>query len=166
MNVVWRTSMAAARTTRNARHDADGEHRLREARPQDCHHGQRQDEGRHAHERIGEPAEPGVEPAAVVAGAQPEEQSDRDADADSLQRRQHRRARSEDQPTEDVAPDLVRAEQVVAARRLVRRQQIGDIGVIGREQRCEHGDDGEEGEETQGDERDWMPAEVAGDPVP
>ena len=106
--------------------------------PQRRHEGERQDQRRERQEDVGDPHQHRVEPAAEVAGERPDREPDRpDDDRDQRDDRQ-RDPRAVDDAAEHVAPDLVGAEEVRAARRLQHRRQVLQVGVLRRDQRREH----------------------------
>ena len=89
---------------------ADGDHRIAEARAEECGKRDRQDEEWAGQHRVGDAADQSIEKAAEISGAQPERHADRKRDADRNHAGHQRSARAEDHAGEHVAADLVGAE--------------------------------------------------------
>ncbi len=143
-------------------HDHDGDHGVPEARPKCCHDRERQQQVGKRHQHVDAAHQQRVRDAAVVGGEYP------DGGADH--RREHRggdadgeaEARPPDDPREQVAPQLVRAE------RMTRREESGeavqDVGVVRIGQRQhgrEQGDEGDQADEYCAERGDRVAPEPA-----
>ena len=127
-----------ARVERPARH-AERENDVPEPRPEHGHHRDGEQDGGHGELDVGDAHQHVVRPAAGVSGDQTDEHAHRARDAHRDHAHQERDARAEDEPAQDVAPDLVGAEQVrepgslealgdVLLVRAIRRQRLGERG--------------------------------------
>src|SRR5439155_23601111 len=93
-----------------------------------------------------------VNPAAVVAGDEPDRYRDRNREAGGEHARLHRRTRAPDDAREDVAAELVRPEQVVARRVREHSVEVGRRGRVGGDPRREDRPEREaRGDEEAGD---------------
>ena len=115
---------------------------LVEARAQEGGERDGQDQERDRQQRVGEAHDRPVDPAARVAGEQPEGQAEGDGQRHRDQARPERRAGAEDDAREHVAADLVGAERMREARGGADGAPVGGGGIVG-------GDPGGEGRHQQ-----------------
>jgi hypothetical protein len=139
-----------ARTIRVAgrRPDTQGQNHVAQPLTQHGHDRQEHDEAGECHQRIDAPLQDGVDPSPVVAGQNTDDGGQDRADGHRPEPEEHRDARPVDDAAQDVAPEIVRPQQVVQAGSL---QAVGRShldGVIGcqhrREQGCRHEHDDEQ----------------------
>src|SRR5690606_28730357 len=118
-----------------------------------------------------------VEPAAEVAGDQPEDDAEEDRGDDGEHDGEQRRLGTPQHPGEDVVPaDRGAPPELGRRRRLAREVPVGAaqlVGVVGREQRREDGHEDERGADDEaGDEHPALQADAAaqlphdGEPLP
>lgn len=126
--IEWTMPMPSAPVTPHGEHDA----------------GKRQ-------QRIDDPADHTVNGAAEVSGAQADRQTDRKPDRDRHDARVQRDRRAVEQPAQDIAAEIIRAQQMVGRRPLQHRVVI----LVGRRiRRDEWREDGQQCEANQEPERD------------
>lgn len=100
----------------------------------------RQAERRHGQHRVGSERDEPVDPAAMEAGQRTQAAADQHREAGYECRQRERHASRIEHPREDVASEVVGAEQVLAAGRLLHGAQVHGVGIEGRNrgrrQRC------------------------------
>ncbi len=116
---------------------------LQQRRPEDRREPDREDEEREREQRRRSAADHRVDPAAVVAGDEPDRHARSPSRATSRRRRPDRCPRAPDEPREDVAAELVGAEQVLARRLGEQRVEVGRRGRVRRDPRREDRDEDE-----------------------
>jgi len=136
---------------------ADRDDERLKPRPEDDRDRNREDHGREGKRDVGRPHEHGVEPPARVARDDPDGGSDGRPERDGEQRDPHRSARAVKHAGQDVAAELIRPEQVRAARRRSPERQMLREGIdaAAEERRCETPDrrgDDERGADRRPDE--------------
>nr|WP_198961534.1 ABC transporter permease subunit [Pseudonocardia sp. MH-G8] len=143
--------------------DPDREHRVAQARAEHRDQRDRQQQRREAHRRVVQAHDEGVEAAAGVAGQEPERHPDRHRHDQREADREQRHPGADDQPAEDVAAELVGAEQVTGRERALQHPpQILVVRVRRRDVRPDQRDQHEEGQDAERDHR----GPVAADPAP
>ena len=127
------------------RPDAQGQNHVAQPLAQHGHDRQEHDEAGKCHQRIDAPLQDGVDPSPVITGQNADDGRQERADGHRPEPEEHRDARPVDDAAQDVAPEIVRSQQVVQAGSL---QAVGRShldGVIGcqhrREQGCRHEQD-------------------------
>jgi hypothetical protein len=86
-----------------------------------------------SHEHVEHTLEDQVEPAAEIGAGNSQNQADRAAHESGAETDDQRRTRAEDQSREDVAAELVGAQQVQPARRLHHRAEVVLLRIVGRD---------------------------------
>ncbi|PIT04739.1 hypothetical protein TSA1_31300 [Bradyrhizobium nitroreducens] len=117
--------------------DADCDHGVAEARPEERGERDRQDQERAGQHRIRDPADQRIDETAAIAGEQAERHADAERDRDRDQAREQGGARAIDDTAEDVAAKLVSAEPVRGGRRLAHEAPARRDGIVGHDERRE-----------------------------
>ena len=91
---------------------------LRDARPEHRRHDHREDDRREREDEVGGAHDRSVHEPAEVAGDRPERAADRRGERDEQERQRERHARAVEDAAEDVAAELVGAEEVLPGRGL------------------------------------------------
>ena len=116
---------------------------------------QREDQGREGEQDVGDGPERGADPAAEVAGDQPEDPADDEADDDREQPDRERVAAAPDHPGEEVAPVGVDAEEVVEGR--AGAVEAGEDVLVRVGDRQDRGEDRRPDDQRQEDDRGPRP---------
>ena len=106
------------------------EHRGFERRRHQLRQRERQDQLRQGEKHVGDAHDRLGQPAAAIAGDEPERHADPVGDHDDDDRDFERAARAENDAGEDVAPEIVGAERKGGAGRLQALQQMGGGGIL------------------------------------
>jgi hypothetical protein len=143
------------------RRDADGDHRVGEARSQKRSERDGENQKGAGEHRVGHARNERVDPAADVTGREPDGHAERERNRHGHASCQQRGARAEDHAREHVTADLVGAEPVRCARSLAhcapaRRQRV-ERRELRREERQQH----EEDDDAERDHRAAPPRETA-----
>src|SRR6267378_4124311 len=153
----------AAHDARDGRHapDTDGDRRVEHAGPEHGHDRQRQQQIREGEQDLDSAHEHGVDPAARETGERAQQQAAPERDEHREHAHQQRHARAVDHAGENVAPELVGAEQVFAAQ----PRAFFDQGLPGRierrQPRRQRGAQREHDDERQAEQRQPVSAEAA-----
>ena len=117
------------------RRNADCDHRIAEARPQEGGEGNGKNEKRARQNGIGDAAEQRIDEAAHIAADYAYRHADQKRDRDRDDTRQQRGARTIDDAREHVPSDIVGAEPMQRRRRLAHGSPSLQVRIVGRDQR-------------------------------
>jgi hypothetical protein len=108
----------------------DGDHRVQEARSQDRHEDDREQEVGEGEQEVGGPHDGPLQHAPVEAGQEAQGHAGQHARRHGHDAHREGQAESVEQPAEEAAPDPVGAERVLLARRLQPEPEIGPRGIV------------------------------------
>ncbi len=140
--------------------DGDGDHGIAKTRAEPGHDGDGEEDEGEGHENVGEPHDEGLDPAAIVAGQEPEAHAHQHGGRRRAHTGQQRDPRAPDEAAQEIAAELVGAEQMPGGPWwLEPARSVHRVGIGERQPgRGERGDDGQ----RDGGERDGgevVPAE-------
>jgi len=142
------------------RRDADRDHRVGKARAEKRGERDRQDQERAREHRVGHARDQRVDPAADVAGREPDGDAQRERDRHGHASGEERRARSEDDAREHVAPDLVGPEPVRGTRPFAHGAPARGERIEGGELRRQKRQQDEEDHDAERDHRSAPPRQA------
>ena len=132
--------------------DDDVGHRIAERR--DDAHGEHEE--REGHDRIGDAPDDAVRPAAKIAGRDAGDAAEREDERDGGDGNGHVEARGDEHAAEDVAAELVGAEEMPQARLLQRGHRVAGEGIVRGDPGAEDGDQHQRDEEREGNAGDGI----------
>src|SRR5438445_118265 len=142
--------------------DADGDRRVDDAGAERGDDRDRQQKVREGEQDLDPPHDRRVEPPTGEARDAAERAAGHDRDGGRERPDEERHTRAVDHPREDVAAELVRAEEVLGVRaRALLEERLLD-GILRREERCRRRDQDEPGDERQAEERQAVSPEPPG----
>src|SRR2546430_4563317 len=142
--------------------DADGDRRVDDAGAERGGDRDRQQKVREGEQDLDPPHDRRVEPPTGEARDAAERAAGHDRDGGRERPDEERHTRPVDHPREDVAAELVRAEEVLGVRaRALLEERLLD-GILRREERCRRRDQDEPGDERQAEERQAVSPEPPG----
>ncbi len=159
--VLLRGQHGAAHDPRVAgnNHDGDGDHGVGRVRRQHGHDGQGEDETGNGLDRVHEPLEGEIEAPLEVAAGQPDEHAGHGPDSHREQPDPQRDAASVDDAAEDVAADVVGAEEMHAAGGGQADLGVGFQRIVGREHVGEDRGEDQQHDDGAGGGAEGLPSE-------
>jgi len=166
--ILFRRQHRAADDPRVARNDDDGdrEHRVRRARLQHGHDGQRENQSRDGLDRVHQSLNQEIEPPLAISAQEADDHPGARADADGKHPHPERDPAAVDDATQDVAADVIRAEGVVPTGGSQPDLRLGREWVVWRQHVGEDRRRHEQDEERGRRQPEWFPLDDGPERLP